>query len=91
MRKFAEEHDVDRSTLTHYLDNTHITKTESSQQRQKHSADEEAVVVSVAISGVHCGFPFTHDWVEQIVNEILWAQTKTDEHVGKNWMDQFLD
>lgn len=91
MRKFAQEHDIDRATLTRHLDDAHTTKTEMSEGRQKLSPEEEAVLVSTAIKNAHRGFPFTHDRLEQTANEILEARTGTESWVGKNWVDRFID
>ena len=44
--------------------------------------------ISIRTTG---GFPFTHDRVERIVNEILRRRTGTNDHVGKSWVDRFID
>ena len=57
----------------------------------RNSPEEEATLVSTVIDNARRAFPFTHDRVERISNKILNAQTGTEECVGKNWVDRFID
>ena len=90
LRKFAQNHGVDRSTLTRYLDDTHVAKTESSQRRQKLSPEEEDALIRTAIDNARRGFPFSHDCVKRLANKVLRARTGTDDCVGKCWVDRFI-
>jgi hypothetical protein len=90
LRKFSKDHNVNRTTLTHYIDDTHVTKTESSQMRQKLSPEEESALINAAIDQGRRGFPLTHDRIERIANSIIWHRTGTGEGVGKNWVERFL-
>ena len=91
LRKFAQNHKVNRMTLSRYLDDGHITKTESSQSRQKISPEEEDVLIHTVIDQGYRGFPLTHDRVERFANKILQTRTGTNDCVGKNWVDRFID
>jgi len=91
LRKFSQNHNVNRTTLTRYLEGTHTTKTESSQRRQKLSPEEEDTIVRAVIDQGNRGFPFSHDRVERIANEILMTRTGSNDHVGKNWVDRFIN
>lgn len=91
MRKFSQVHSVNRSTLARHLNDTCATKTDSSQRKQKLSPEEEDVLVHTIIENAHRGFPLTHDRVARIANEILKARTGAGDHVGKTWVDRFID
>ena len=91
LRKFSRKHNVDRSTLARHLDGTHPTKTESSQRRQKLFPREEDALIHAVVDNARRGFPFTHDRVERIANEILRARTGTGNCVGKTWVDRFIN
>ena len=90
LRKFSRAHNVNRTTLARHIENTQITKSESSGMRQKLSPQEEGVLIeAVTKQGGH-SFPLTHNRVERIANTILRHRTGTDDDIGKNWVDRFI-
>ena len=89
LRKFVQNHKVNRMTLSRYLEDGHIVKIKSSQSRQKISPEEEHVLIHVVIDQGRRGFPFTHDCVEQFANRI--TRTGANNCVGKNLVDRFID
>lgn len=90
MRQFSEAHNINRSTLARYTNDTHVTKSKESKMRQKLSPEEEGVIVDAAIDRGCRGFPLTHDRVKQIADSIIRQRTRADEEVGKNWVERFL-
>ena len=64
LQQFAQNYQVNRTTLSCYLEDGHITKTEFSQSRQKLSPEEEDTLIHAAIDQGRRSFPFTHDRVE---------------------------